>query len=120
DRTKNMIAYFSLMIKKNDQYLLELLRICAKSKDPVVLSQIAQSLAKIAPDYPVECLAIIKSWTTKDMRYKIGLDSLLQQIGNGDTRKAREFFVKWIRKEKDVLVLMFDLPRYTSAIYGEH
>ena len=121
DKAKGTIASAAMMIsKKNSRYVLELLEVCAASANPSVLSEVAQTLASIAPSYPLESLKIVRSWTTRELRHKIPLDWLLQQIGEGDETITSKFLVDWLRSEKDELTLMFDLPRCASGIFSKH
>lgn len=119
---KRYVARNSYILCKNKPDLaLDLLSILSESDDPALLNEITQSLGSIAHKYPIECLRIVRRWSSKDeLRNKIGLSWVPEQIGKGDAQSVESFLLEWVDEEENVLVIMFDLPTLLRDIYSKN
>jgi len=112
------IASMSTILMKTDKRAaLELLKRCAESGNDDVVSNAALSLGGLAPEFPVECLQIVKRWTRREEPKSVRWsDYLLDQIGKGEVGRIGEFMREWIEEEDD-LALTFKLPDVIWGVY---
>lgn len=100
---------------------MNLLAICAETDDPRLVDEVARNLGMLAPNYPIECLSIVRRWVTNpNFQRRLFSDWFINLIGKSDITKVSDFIRNWINEEKNPTILIFHLPIIVNEIYASH
>lgn len=113
------IATYLPTARRSGQIAVDLLQLCAKSKNSSTLAETVQAMGVFAADRPIECLDILRVWHQQGFRPGIGFDWVLGEIGKGNAKEVKEFLLNWVEEEKDPAVRALDLPHYVGQIYRD-
>lgn len=102
----------------DDEFRLKILGLCSNTENVQIRDSIAWSLVPCAPEYPLECMKIVRRWSEHTSScYEFG--HLLEAVRKGDLDRIRRFMESWIREAKNPKTGIWALPCILSHVYWE-